>query len=113
MVLLLSHFPGKKLLLVGSIFILHDILRIPFVTNISHWVTFSFNMWKSRFRGLQNYSDKPFSGAGPMPLTSARRSVFKIKTNVRVSMGLTHRRKTAKTLVDSRKNWQFLTVSRK
>ena len=28
-------------------------------------------------------------------------------------MGLTHRRKTAKTLVDSRKNWPFLTVSRK
>ena len=28
-------------------------------------------------------------------------------------MGLTDRRKTAKTLVDSRKNWKFLTVSRK
>ena len=30
-----------------------------------------------------------------------------------VSMGLTDRRKTAKNLVDSRKNWNFLTVSRK
>ena len=28
-------------------------------------------------------------------------------------MGLNDRRKTAKTLVDSRKNWKFLTVSRK
>ena len=32
---------------------------------------------------------------------------------VRVSMGLTDRRKTAKNLVDSRKNWKFLTDSRK
>ena len=30
----------------------------------------------------------------------------------RVSMGLTDRRKTAKTLVDSRKKWKILTVSR-
>ena len=51
MVVLLSHFPGKKLLLVGSIFILHDILRIPRVSNISQSVTFSFNMWESHFRG--------------------------------------------------------------
>ena len=29
------------------------------------------------------------------------------------SMGLTDRRKTAKNLVDSRKNWKILTVSRK
>ena len=28
-------------------------------------------------------------------------------------MGLTDRRKTAKHLVDSRKNWKILTVSRK
>ena len=32
---------------------------------------------------------------------------------MRVSMGLTDRRKTAKKLVDSRKNWKILTVSRK
>ena len=32
---------------------------------------------------------------------------------MRVSMGLTDRRKTAKNLVDSRKNWKILTVSRK
>ena len=31
----------------------------------------------------------------------------------RVSMGLTDRRKTAKNLVDSRKNLKILTVSRK
>ena len=31
----------------------------------------------------------------------------------RVSMGLTDRRKTAINLVDSRKNWKILTVSRK
>ena len=31
----------------------------------------------------------------------------------RVSMGLTDSRKTAKNLVDSRKNWNILTVSRK
>ena len=31
----------------------------------------------------------------------------------RVSMGLTDRRKTAKNLFDSRKNWKILTVSRK
>ena len=31
----------------------------------------------------------------------------------RVSMGLTDRRKTAKNLVASRKNWKILTVSRK
>ena len=31
----------------------------------------------------------------------------------RVSMGLTDCRKTAKNLVDSRKNWKILTVSRK
>ena len=31
----------------------------------------------------------------------------------RVSMGLTDRRKTAKDLVDSRKNWKISTVSRK
>ena len=31
----------------------------------------------------------------------------------RVLMGLTDRRKTAKNLVDSRKNWKILTVSRK
>ena len=31
----------------------------------------------------------------------------------RVLMGLTDRRKTAKNLVDSRKNWKVLTVSRK
>ena len=31
----------------------------------------------------------------------------------RVSMGLTDRRKTAKNLVDSRKDWKILTVSRK
>ena len=30
----------------------------------------------------------------------------------RVLMGLTDRRKTAKNLVDSRKNWKILTVSR-
>ena len=30
-----------------------------------------------------------------------------------VSMGLTDRRKTAKTLADSRKNWKNLTVTRK
>ena len=29
----------------------------------------------------------------------------------RVSMGLTDRRKTAKNLVDSRKNWKILTVA--
>ena len=33
--------------------------------------------------------------------------------NMRVSMGLTDRRKAAKNLVDSRKNWKILTVSRK
>ena len=32
---------------------------------------------------------------------------------LRVSMGLTDRRKTTKNLVDSRKNWKILTVSRK
>ena len=32
---------------------------------------------------------------------------------MRVSMGLTDRRKTPKNLVDSRKNWKILTVSRK
>ena len=32
---------------------------------------------------------------------------------VRVSIGLTDKRKTAKNLVDSRKNWKILTVSRK
>ena len=32
---------------------------------------------------------------------------------LRVSMGLTDRRKTAKNLVDSRKNWKILTVNRK
>ena len=32
---------------------------------------------------------------------------------MRVSMGLTDRRKTTKNLVDSRKNWNILTVSRK
>ena len=32
---------------------------------------------------------------------------------MRVSMGLTDRRKTAKNLVDSRKNGKILTVSRK
>ena len=31
----------------------------------------------------------------------------------RVSMGLTDRRKTAKNLVESRKNWKILTVSGK
>ena len=31
----------------------------------------------------------------------------------RVSMGLTDKRKTAKNLVDRRKNWKILTVSRK
>ena len=31
----------------------------------------------------------------------------------RVLMGLTDRRKTAKNLVDSRKNWKILTVNRK
>ena len=30
-----------------------------------------------------------------------------------VSMGLTDRRKTAKNLADSRKNWKILTVTRK
>ena len=34
-------------------------------------------------------------------------------TNRGVLMGLTDRRKTAKNLVDSRKNWKILTVSRK
>ena len=32
---------------------------------------------------------------------------------MRVSIGLTDRRKKAKNLVDSRKNWKILTVSRK
>ena len=32
---------------------------------------------------------------------------------MRVSMGLTDRRKTAKNLIDSRKNWKILIVSRK
>ena len=32
---------------------------------------------------------------------------------MRVLMGLTDRRKTTKNLVDSRKNWKILTVSRK
>ena len=32
---------------------------------------------------------------------------------LRVSMVLTDRHKTTKKLVDSRKNWQILTVSRK
>ena len=32
---------------------------------------------------------------------------------MRVLMGLTDRRKTAKNLVDSRKYWKILTVSRK
>ena len=32
---------------------------------------------------------------------------------MRVSMGLTDRRKTAKNLADSRKNWKILTVTRK
>ena len=31
----------------------------------------------------------------------------------RASMGLTDRRKTTQNLVDSRKNWNILTVSRK
>ena len=40
--------------------------------------------------------------------------IAKIKAPIkRVSMGLTDRRKTAKNLVDSRKNWKILTVSRK
>ena len=33
--------------------------------------------------------------------------------SLRVSMGLTDRRKTVKNLVDSRKNWKILTVNRK
>ena len=41
-------------------------------------------------------------------------SICSILTSfTRVSMGLTDRRKTAKKLVDSRKNWKILTVSRK
>ena len=32
---------------------------------------------------------------------------------MRVSMGLTDRRKTAKNLADSRKNWNILAISRK
>ena len=35
------------------------------------------------------------------------------ETTMKVSMGLTDRRKTAKNLVDSRKNGKILTVSRK
>ncbi len=36
-----------------------------------------------------------------------------VKTNKRVSMGLTVSRKTAKNLAVRRKKWKFLTVSRK
>ena len=36
-----------------------------------------------------------------------------LKTVQRVLMGLADRRKTAKNLADSRKNWKILTVSRK
>ena len=35
------------------------------------------------------------------------------RSYMRVSMGLTDSRKTAKNLVDSRENWKILTVSRK
>ena len=67
MVVLLSHFPGKKLLLVGSIFILHDILRIPRVSNIfniSFLIFLLFNIYELLFpltcgnlilEGLRNY----------------------------------------------------------
>ena len=37
---------------------------------------------------------------------------FDFNISKRVSMGLTDRRKTAKNLADSRKNWKILTVSR-
>ena len=40
-------------------------------------------------------------------------SLYLTISKMRVSMGLTDRRKTAKNLVDSRKNWKILTVSRK
>ena len=32
---------------------------------------------------------------------------------MRISMGLTDKHKTAKNLVDRRRNWKYLTVSRK
>ena len=38
---------------------------------------------------------------------------FLDKHNMRVLMGLTDRRKTAKNVVESRKNWKILTDSRK
>ena len=44
---------------------------------------------------------------------STSASTQKLYSYKRVSMGLTDRRKTAKNLVDSRKNWKILTVSRK
>ena len=40
-------------------------------------------------------------------------SAYLFPSLLRVSMGLTDRRKTAKNLADSRKNWKILTVSRK
>ena len=82
MVVLLSHFPGKKLLLVGSIFMLRDILRIPLWLTFRTELLFPLTCGNLVLEGLQNYSDKPFSRAGPMS-TSARGSVFKIKTNVK------------------------------
>ena len=38
---------------------------------------------------------------------------IKLHSIKRVSMGLTDKRKTAQNLVDSRKNWKILNVSRK
>ena len=39
--------------------------------------------------------------------------IGQFRSYMRVSMGLTDSRKTAKNLVDSRENWKILTVSRK
>ena len=47
------------------------------------------------------------------PHKAFQSNFISLKTYSWVSMGLTDRRKTAQNLVDSRKNWNILTVIRK
>ena len=62
---------------------------------------------------LRTFQGPPTTNTISQTVQKCTFPVYSNKALRRGSMGLTDRRKTAKNLVDSRKNWKILTVSRK
>ena len=100
----LDPYGRENFFLLNSIHVVHK-----------YWITVGHSMLIIALRWVQIQ----FSWwlRAPLISTPAPQTTFLevvvVNSSLRVPMGLTDRRKPAKSLADSRKNWKILTVSRK